>query len=196
MRPTLIGAIAAIGLFFATAVTAAPLKLVLANPQPTASQLKNGLSVRYGYAADGQHIKSLADAAATLRARSEPGPPLTGLDYRDTQEGERTLTSKRALNVAAAISGYVRFDKPGNYEIDFLTNDGLRVTIGGQQVGLFDGRQPCDTTRIVEVQVPEAGWYQLEALYFQRLGTSCLHMRIAPEGGSLNWVPNSAFAYK
>jgi len=89
----------------------------------------------------------------------------------------------------------VRFDKPGTYNIDFLTNDGLDARISGQRVGYFDGRQPCDTTFATEVEVPKAGWYPLKILYFQRLGTSCLHMRRAPEGSEPTWMPNSAFGH-
>ncbi|MFT7592717.1 MAG: hypothetical protein ACI8R4_000024 [Paracoccaceae bacterium] len=194
MKIKLIGVIAALGLAFATSTFAAPLKLTPANPQPTG--LKPGLSVSYGYASDGQHIKTLADAAAALNQRAERGQPLKGLDYRDTNPGERTLTSKRAENVAASIQGYIRFDAPGIYNIDFLTNDGLNAKIGGQRVGYYDGRQTCDTTVATQVQVPVAGWYKLEALYFQRLQTACLHMRWGPQGSKIKWVPNSAFAYR
>lgn len=195
MKTRLIGMIATLGLICATTVMAAPLKLTPANPQPSAGQLKKGLAVTYGYVAEGQHIKSLADAASALKSKSERGKPLKGLDYRDSNEGDKTLTSKRALNVAASISGYFKFDKPGVYDIEFLTNDGLDAKIGGQRVGKFDGRQPCESTRIVQVEAPSAGWYKLEALYFQRLGTACLHMRMAPSGGKMQWMPNSAFAH-
>lgn len=195
MKTRLVVAVAAFGLMCATTVMAAPLKLTPANPQPSAGQLKKGLAVKYGYVLKGQDIKSLADATQALQSRSERGKPLKGLDYRDTNEGDKTLTSKEAFNVAAAINGYVRFDQPGTYDIEFLTNDGLRATVGGQRVGFFDGRQACESTTIVTVQAPVAGWYKLDALYFQRLGTSCLHMRMGPSGGSMKWMPDSAFAH-
>lgn len=179
----------ALGLWAASA-GANPLPLIPAEPQP--GSVKSGLNVRYAYPVE--DIKTLADASAALNAKSEAGPALKGLDNRDTQEGQITLTSKRALNVAARIQGYVRFDAPGNYEIEFVVNDGVRARIGGQVVGFFDGRQACDTTRIVEVSVPKAGYYPLDVLYFQRLGTSCLHMRWGPAGGRRTWAPDSAFA--
>lgn len=181
--------IALVAILWASIAAAAPLKLTPANPQPAAP--KPGLSVTYAYPTD--DIKTLADAQAAINQYGKAGKPLTGLDYRDTVEGQPTLTSDRAMNVAARIRGYVRFDAPGNYEIEFMSNDGIRATIGGQVVGLFDGRQACDTTRIVEVAVPQAGWYKVDALYFQRLGTACLHMRWGPSGGKRTWTPNSAF---
>lgn len=176
-------------LVWAATAWAAPLPLSPANPQP--ASLSPGLTVRYAYPVD--DIKTLADASAALSAKSEAGPPLKGLDHRDTQEGQITLTSKRALNVAARIKGFVRFDAPGDYDIEFMVNDGIRARIGGQVVGFFDGRQPCDTTRIVEVSVPQAGWYPVDILYFQRLGTSCLHMRWGKAGERITWTPDSAF---
>lgn len=194
MRISRIGFVAALGLLLASASLAAPLKLKPASPQP--GGLKSGLSVSYGYAADGQHIKRLTDARAVLKSGAQPGKPLRGLDYRDTNTGEHTLTSNRAENVAASVNGYIRFDKPGIYEIDFFTNDGLNATIGGQRVGFFDGRQTCDSTVMAEVEVPSAGWYKFSATYFNRLNTSCLMMRWAPKGSNMKWVPNNVFGRK
>lgn len=174
-----------------TMTAAEPLKLTPADPQP--GGVKQGLSVRYGYS-NGRDIRSLSDAASALR-KSEAGPALRGLDYADTDPGEPTLTSKRDENVAAAITGYIRFDAPGTYEVDFYTNDGLDARIGGQQVGFFDGRQACDSTYVTEVEVPQAGWYTFEATYFNRLNTSCLMMRRAKKGKPLKWVPNKVFGY-
>jgi len=194
MKSALIGAVVALVLGIASAASAAPLKLTPANPQP--GGLKNGLSVTYGYAVQGQDIKKLSDARAVLKSGAERGKPLRGLDYRDTNIGENTLTSKRAENVAASVSGYIRFDKPGVYDIEFFTNDGLIAKIGGQRVGYFDGRQACDSTVVAEVEVPSAGWYNFSAIYFNRLNTSCLMMRWAAKGGSMKWVPNNVFGRK
>lgn len=193
MKSIVFGAIAALGIAAASVAGAAPLKLKPANPQP--SGVKKGLSVVYGYAPEGTHIKKLVDARSVLKKASR-GKPLRGLDYRDTQKGQKTLTSKRAENVAASIKGYIKFDKPGVYTIDFYTNDGLDAKIGGQRVGIFDGRQTCDATVQTEVQVPQAGWYDFRATYFNRLNTSCLMMRWAPKGQKMKWTPNSAFGYR
>lgn len=174
----------------AAAALAAPLKLTPAEPQPKG--LKPGLAVRYAYPVD---VKNLRGAQRALDRKSEHGTPLAGLDYRDTEPGENVLTAKRDERVVAGIRGFVRFDAPGVYTIDFLTNDGLRAMVGGQVVGEFDGRQPCEETFAVEVDVPKAGWYPLQALYFQRNVTACLHMRAAPKGKRPNWMPNGAFGH-
>lgn len=182
-----ITAACALALVAATA-WAAPLKLQPANPQPTG--LKQGLAVKYAYPPD---VKTLNQAVQALK-RAKPGKPLAGLDYRDTADGDLTLTSDKAHHVAAEITGYVKFDSPGVYTIDFLTNDGLDISIGGQQVGYHNRRIPCFETQDVQVEVPQAGWYALEAVYFQRVGTSCLHMRAGK--GAPDWMPNAAFGYK
>ncbi len=191
MNKLMTGLAATILSLAAAAVVAAPLKLTPANPQPKG--LKSGLSVRYAYPND---VKTLRDAAKALEAGSERGPALSGLDYRDSNRGENVLTAKDHEMVAADIRGYVRFDAPGIYTIDFLTNDGLRAVVGGKVVGKFDGRQTCQETFAEEVEVPKAGWYPLQITYFQRLNTACLHMRMAPKGKRVTWMPNSAFGYR
>ncbi|MBE1283110.1 MAG: hypothetical protein GJ676_07340 [Rhodobacteraceae bacterium] len=190
MKRIVTGFVAAVAMLCATIVSAAPLKLQPANPQP--SGLRQGLAVRYAYP---EEVKSLADARVAIKQGGQAGRPLKGLDYADTAEGQPALTSKRAEFVAAQINGYVRFDKPGIYNIDFLTNDGVRARIGGQVVSQFDGRQPCEPSFGSEVEVPQAGWYKVDILYFQRYNTSCLHMRMGEKGKRLNWMPNSAFGY-
>ena len=122
--------VAAATIVLATASLAAPLKLKPADPQP--SGLKNGLAVSYAYPSD---VKTLGNAQNALR-RSKPGPALAGLDYRDTDDGDNTLTSKRAHHVVAKITGYVKFEAAGTYNIDFLTNDGLDASIGGVGGGI------------------------------------------------------------
>lgn len=190
MRKLTAAVIAVISVLGASVLAAAPLKLTPANPQPRG--VKPGLTVTYAYP---NEVKTLRDATKALQAGAEAGPNLTGLDYRDTNTGENTLTSKRAEQVVANIRGYVRFDAPGLYVIDFLTNDGIRAVVGGQVVGKFDGRQTCQETFATTVDVPTAGWYPLQVLYFQRLGTSCLHMRSGAKGSRVTWMSDKAFGH-
>ena len=192
MRIGLIGAIAALSMMVVTSAYAGTVKLTPANPQPSDSQLKQGLSVKYAFP---KEIKSLADATSALKKGAKRGKSLIGFDYPDTIEGEPVLTSPETYRVAAGISGYMKFPKAGVYKINWLTNDGLRVVLGGQRVALKDGRAPCGSTQPVKVEVPVAGWYKIDAVYFQRLGTSCLLMEWTPPGGSHDWVPNSMMGH-
>ena len=165
----------------------APLVLTPSDPQP--AEITEGLAVSYAYP---KKVKTLEQAERALK-EATPGTALSGLDYMDTLEGENTLTADRPFNVAAAITGYVKFDDAGTYIIDFLTNDGLHANIGGQEVAYFDGRHPCEQSAAVEVEVPVAGWYDLSATYFQRAGTACLHMRAGL--GEPDWMENALFGY-
>lgn len=191
MKIERIGAFAAVAMLCASMGIAGAVTLTPADPQP--GKLNEGLSVTYGY--PGGKVRSLADASSALK-KGKRGKPLAGLNYKDTNEGDLVLTSRREYQVAAAISGYVHFDAPGAYDIDFLTNDGLEVTLGGQPVARYDGIHACSSTRVTKVAVPVAGWYALEMTYFQKAGTSCLQMRMAPEGSKVTQVADSAFGYK
>jgi hypothetical protein len=176
----------------ATAAFAGPTALTPANPQPDEAALQPGLAVKYAYPAE---VRSLDQAESWLSYGTEDGPPLVGFDYIDTAPGENALTSNRAEYVVAAISGFMRFDKPGVQRLEFQSNDGLRVRIGGAHVYTYDGRHPCETSGWVEVNAPAAGWYPLEALFFQRLNTSCLLLQWEPPGEATEWTPNSVFAH-
>ena len=191
MKPVRIGALAALISICALAADARAQKLKPAKPQP--ANLTQGLSVEYAYPSD---VKTLRDAYVALGIGAESGAPLAGLDYSSGPGAPNALTSTREMPVAARIKGYLRFDAAGTYVLDFLSNDGLQVTLGGKEIVKHDQRTACASTGKVEVSVPEAGWYDLEALWFQRQGTSCLEMHWAPEGGSLATTPGSAFGYK
>ena len=191
MTPFIKAALTAAALCLPVSLMAAPLQLTPADPQPNEGKLKPGLAVTYAYPDD---VKTLADARDALNNRSKAGPALRGLSYADNKEGEPTMTAQFSTNVAADISGYIRFDAPGTYTVNFLSNDGIEARIGGQEVAYFDERHPCEPAGAVEVAVPEAGWYAVEALYFQRRGTACLMMQWSV-GGGLGQVPDDAFRH-
>lgn len=163
-----------------------------ASPQPDPARLAPGLAVTYAYPAD---VQWLSDAEGALRFGTEAGPPLVGFDYVDTAPGEKALTSKSAEHVAARIRGLVRFDRPGVWKLGFRSNDGLAVEIGGRRVYVHDGRHGCESKGWVSVQVPEAGWYELGAVWFQRLNTSCLLLEWQGPDGKKEWAPNEVFAH-
>ncbi|MDW3221602.1 MAG: PA14 domain-containing protein [Paracoccaceae bacterium] len=165
------------------------LQLSPASPQPSAGSLKSGLAVKYAFK---NHGSSLADAKSVLK-KAKPGTALVGLSYDDTVAGDNVLTTEQSEKIAAAISGYIKFPSAGTYMLEFLANDGLEISIGGQQVGRYDGIHPCGYVGEQEVQVPQAGYYPLEATYFQRKGTACLLMEWGPDSDGLEQVPDSAF---
>lgn len=168
-------------------------QLIPAAPQPSAAALTQGLAVRYAYPPD---VKSLGHAAAALRKDAAAGPPLAGLDYPDTNPGQPALTSRKAEFVAAEITGYLHFDAPGLWRLEFHSNDGLDVTLGQLRIYTRDGRAPCDTGGWVEVTIPEPGWYPLHATFFQRLGTSCLMLRRESPSGVRSWTSAADYGFR
>lgn len=173
----------------AGAVFSAPLKLQPANPQPNP---KAGLDVKYIGKGTQRKIRDLSQAKSLL-SDAKPGQPLIGLDYRDTNKGEPVLTFTDPYNVAAEITGYMKFDSAGVYEIETWSNDGIEAWVGGQQIGLVRGIQGCEANQRTEVEVPQAGWYPLKIYYFQKLGTSCLMMKSGKKGERFTWTPNNVF---
>ncbi|NOD36301.1 MULTISPECIES: PA14 domain-containing protein [unclassified Ruegeria] len=174
----------------AGAALTAPLKLQPASPQPAP---KAGLNVKY-YGTGNQHkkIRDLSQAKSLL-SQAKPGKPLRGLDYRDTSKGEDVMTFDQAYNVAAEVTGYMRFDSPGVYELETWSNDGIEAWVGGQQIGRVTSIQGCEANQRTEVEVPKAGWYPLKIVYFQKLGTSCLMMKSGKKGERFTWTPNEVF---
>ncbi|WP_340107910.1 hypothetical protein [Pikeienuella sp. HZG-20] len=162
-----------------------------ADPQPDAAALTQGLAVSYAYPPEVGSLQQAKDWLDDAR----PGPPLSGLRYIDTAKGEVALTSRQETRVVAEISGYVRFERAGAHKIEFYSNDGLLVEIGGREVSRYDGRHPCESGGYQDVTVPEPGWYEIKALYFQRLGTSCLLMKWDADSGKPGWAADEAFAY-
>lgn len=191
MFKTPLAALALIAPLAAAPALAGPLKLSPANPQPAAGELAPGLGVSYVY----HSVRTLQQAKQVLD-RAKPGPALAGLSYLDGSETDIALTSKQAQKVIASINGYIRFDAPGTYALDVISNDGIVASIGGQQVALHDGVHGCESAGVQEVEVPQAGWYALEATYFQRKGSSCLLMDWGPSASALEPVPDAAFAHK
>ncbi|WP_300030271.1 PA14 domain-containing protein [uncultured Roseobacter sp.] len=190
MKISMQAALVAATLALPSAALAQVLSLAPADPQPKAGSLQAGLAVQYAYPGD---VRTVRDAKRALNNRTEQGPPLRGLSYDDTSEGDPTLTAKKPMKVAAAISGYIKFDAAGTYTLDFLNNDGLELMIGGQLVADYDEVHSCGYAGELEVEVPKAGYYALEATYFQRKGTACLMMEWGPDSDGLEQTPDSAF---
>lgn len=193
MKPILTAVSLSVALWAPVASAAQTVTLSPADPQPSAGQLASGLAVSYAFPGD---VTSVREAKRALDRKSKPGKPLSGLGYDDSKEGDHTLTSGKAMKVAASISGYIKFDRAGAYTLDFLNNDGLQISIGGQEVGFYDDIHSCGYAGEIDVDVPKAGFYELEAIYFQRKGTACLMMEWGPDSDGLDLVPDSAFFHQ
>ncbi|WP_204113924.1 PA14 domain-containing protein [Shimia biformata] len=185
MKRFVLGLTAAV--FSASMAMAAGLELTPANPQP---KVRSGLSVSYSL---GARPRSISQARAEFSG--QPGKTLPGLQWPDQGKGANVMTSDVYERISAKISGYIKFDSAGDYELEFYANDGLRVEIGGQRITTIDGIGPCRSAGPKTVSVPQAGWYKFDAFYFQKEGTACLEAEWARAGGSYQLIPDSAFGH-
>ncbi len=161
-----------------------------ATPQPGPAALAGGLAVVYYY----DDFRDTSLAAAVERGPGEAGPPLPQIDYR-TGIGT-VLTSDANDFVGAHITGFIHFDEVGRWELKVTSNDGVRLTVGDAM--LFEDMTPhpdYDSPPLA-VDVPEAGWYPLQILYYERKHTSTLRLwwrRPTAEGFDV--VPAAAFKH-
>ena len=152
--------------------------------------LEPGLAVRYAYG----EAKTLHQAEG-YRSRSKPGSPIKGFLYGDTDIGQKVMTSDASEYVVAFITGFMKLEK-GVHELEFQSNDGVRIHLGGVQVYEHDERHPCVSNGAVSVDAPKSGWYPVEVLYFQRLSTACLDLSIRKPGGEWDWTEENIYAHK
>lgn len=191
MKSILFSALAAVALMVGSAVSAQVIDITPANPQP--SGLKKGLKV--SYFTGERNVRNLTQAKSKLKW-AKPGKPLSGLNFPDKGNGAPVLTSGKPMLVVADINGYIKFDKPGVYDLEFFSNDGSQVWIGGKTVAKLDRITACASAGRPKVNVPKAGWYDLKVLYWQKEGTACLESEWKTPGGKRKLIPNSAFGYK
>ncbi|MBU2942052.1 PA14 domain-containing protein [Shimia thalassica] len=191
MKKLFVAACAAVGMLLASVATAGVIELTPASPQP--KNVKSGLSVKY-FTGDRQ-VRSLHAAKSRIKQSSKAGKPLKGLNYPDKGRGANVLTAGIPELVVADIRGYIKFDTPGVYDLEFFTNDGAQVWISGKTVAKLDDITPCASAGRPKVKVPSAGWYNIQVLYFQKEGTACFESEWKKPGGSVQLIPNSAFGH-
>jgi len=162
-----------------------------AEPQPKGDALKPGLGVNYHF--------TLVRTIHQLLRYAEPrkgdiGKPLPQLNYH-TGYGN-TLTTKRNIGVGAKIYGFIKFDKPGVYQLKVHSNDGVRLSLAGKQV-FEDGEVHSDEmSDPIPVKVDKPGWCSVLIWYFQRKGTATLELYWQPPGSDKSvLVPATAFAH-
>ncbi|MBT5191776.1 MAG: hypothetical protein HOM07_05475, partial [Rhodospirillaceae bacterium] len=110
-------------------LAAAPVRaggLAPAAPQPAMSELKAGLAVDY-LLIDALHVDNIEAAG-----RGRPGKSLLTLNWN--MGSGPILTHADDDQVAARITGFIRFEAAGEYLMKIKSNDGARLSIGGQVV--------------------------------------------------------------
>lgn len=192
VKSFLFSALAAVSIAIASTASAQVINLTPANPQPTG--LKEGLAVVY--AVNTRDVRKLSPAQRRIERFGEPGQPLPGLNFPDKGKGAPVMTSGRPELVGAQVTGFIKFPSAGVYGLEFFTNDGAEIWISGQSVAKLDMITPCASAGRPQVNVPQAGWYDIQVLYFQKEGTACFESEWTPPGGKRQLIPDSAFGYK
>ena len=161
--------------------------LTPASPQPGGS-IMPGLAVEY-IQVFAHHVDDIEAAG-----KGKPGEPLSMLDW-NVGDGP-VLTHENDDGVAARITGYIKFETAGNYLMAIQSNDGVRLNIGGKLIIDDPDVHKDHFSPNVTVQVPQAGWYPLYLLYFERKGTSTLELYWQPpDADGFDFVPEEAFAH-
>ena len=163
--------------------------LAPAAPQPGPGEISPGLAMEY-IRLFARHVDEIEIAGKGIM-----GEPLEMLDW-NTGDGP-VLTHANDDGIGARITGFIKFAKAGDYLMAIQSNDGVRLSIGGQLV-IDDPDVHRDRfSPNVTLQVAQAGWYPLYLLYFERKGTSTLELYWQPPGAEgFDFVPGDAFAHR
>lgn len=162
-----------------------------ADPQPDPAKLQPGLAVKYY----GVKVDTLRQLEENMRyIEGKEGPPLPLLNY---QVGAgNVLTSNSEDFVGADIRGFIHMKEPGRYVFFVHSNDGVRLTIGGQMIFEDPDVHSDRFSDEIIVEISEPGWYPIHILYFEKKNTSTLELYWeAPGHGDMDYVPAEAFGH-
>jgi len=154
-----------------------------AAPRPDAATLKDGLEVRYYFA----KLNHIDDLVGWMKFEDGvPGQPLPMLDYADSPGN--VLTTTNNMLVGAHITGLIEFAEAGTYRLRVISNDGVRITLGGEMIFEDPGVHKAEASPDLVFDVTEPGWYPLVILYYQKKGTWALQLHWQPPGAE-GFVP-------
>ena len=158
-----------------------------ARPQPDADKLQPGLAAGYYYA-------MYHDVGEFRPMTQHRAPPVLQLNYPPGGTNY-VLTAQSSEGVAADLKGFIKLDRAGTWKFRTMSNDGVRVTIGGKQIINDPGIHTDHVADSDAIDVRQPGWYPLQIMYFQRKGTWALQLYWQPPGAEPEIVPAQAFAH-
>jgi len=159
-----------------------------ANPAPDAAALKPGLAVSYS------SISANSIADVVIAGRGKPGKPLPHLNWQASDTP--MMTSGRATQVSAQITGFIRFSETGTYVLKIRSNDGVRLSINGIKAIEDPTVHAARFSRTTSLTIKTAGWYKLDMLYFQKGGSAALELYWQPpKAADFVIVPGEAFTH-
>ena len=164
-------------------------------PQPDANALTPGLAVRYfrGFSMKTlDHIPS-GEFAEEIGRQGKPIPYINHSFGRGV-----VFDSGRKTNISLRMTGLINFQQTGQYVLQAMLNDGVRVYIDGQRV-INASRWKKEGDRLSNlgyVTINTAGWYPMELEYYQKLGTATLKLFWqTPDSKEMVPIPAEAYAH-
>lgn len=162
------------------------------SPQPAARELSPGLLPLY-LAGAVASVDAIPSGNAALSA-GRIGPPVLKLDA--DSEGGRLWDSGFSAGYAIRMQGLIQLEA-GIYRFAALSDDGLRISIGGVRVVDDPMMHLQRMSETVALRVKEPAWYPVELQYFQASGAAALRLYWQPPGaGGLLVAPAAILAHK
>jgi hypothetical protein len=121
------------------------------------------------------------------------GKPIAKLDYQ--YDGATPMFgTDRNQSIGLVISGFLKFDPAGRYEIKAKSNDGIRVKLADKII-IEDPDVHSDRFSSVAIlDVPRSGFVPLRIQYFQRKGAACLQLYWKHPGSDhFDIIPEEAY---
>lgn len=165
--------------------------------QPVAAPLvvsespEQGLAAYYYYGFY-RHIAHMPSNESMV-SKGTAGKPVP---YVNHQFKGNIFDSTAPKGVGVLLSGYLKMAAPGKYRFQAVSNDGVKVTVNGQEV-VFDPSVHSDRlSNIGSLVVEKPGWYPLTVKYYQRKGTARLELYWQTPGvDDFEIIPAAAYGH-
>jgi hypothetical protein len=148
--------------------------LVPVAPQPDEASIQAGLKIWYLPDFNYEHVGEMPKGDPPY-SWGFAGKPILILD-RKFEPQEKVFDSGQHRGVAMQMDGMIKFPTSGQYAIMALSNDGIRVYIGGKRVINDPDWHGDQFSRKNRLEISESGWYPFKVKYFQRRGTAALKL--------------------
>ena len=155
-------------------------------PQPKAvANLQPGLDVVYFFDYSARNLDVMPEYNPA-KPRGTKGAPISNLNHHFGYG--QVFNSGVSQEVGMRFTGWIHLAQSGEYAFQALSNDGIRVFIGGQKI-LDDPTQHSDRlTGPVVSRIQNPGWHPIRVDYFQRKGTAAIVLSWQPPGSD-GFVP-------